>query len=256
MSEFRETSRALADLQASVNFGIGQHIDPNIATRGNIILGDVDFDPTKHNPLDINPLSPIGIATDSMQVRQAFPHRALHIPLAVDATHRKEVDVLTIDKARASNFIAQELDQALHGVGDSMAVNQADGEDRDVLPRILEDDRSSLFIGISDFYGIDFGDNHLDGLVAIKVNHLLEREIPANVGFISLGGAVELNTNSKKDLANFNGKLEVSHQETVERLEDLGASVVSVVVDPRLENGFDVPQVDADIASALQEMSR
>lgn len=255
MTEFKETSRALADLPAGSLIGFGQHIDPNISTKPGVMLGDLEFDPTRHNPMDINHLSPLGIATDAPQVRQTFPHKPLHIAFSQDRTSRAGLYSLNEMKQRSGQSIYEGIDSALHGVGDMVMASSVDGQNR---ARFIDDsaNQGGISFAISDFEGMDLSSVDFDQLVAIKVNHLLEREIPQNVGFISLGGAVELNTGDKKQLDKFNTKLEEHHQEIVEGLEEAGAQVVSVIVDPRMQDGFDVEGVDSSIAEALDNLNR
>jgi hypothetical protein len=132
--------------------------------------------------------------------------------------------------------------------------------------RIKTDDRNQLMrelsglamhrmaIAISDFQGVELMPGSLDKVIAIKLNHPLEREIPANVGRISLGGAHELDTRNPQQLIAYNGLLQRRHETTVSGLEAAGATVTSVVFDPSFESGYDISGADERLAAAVKRV--
>jgi hypothetical protein len=112
-----------------------------------------------------------------------------------------------------------------------------------------------LTIVVSDFQGMRFERGGLEGIVAVKLNHPLERAIPADVGRVSLGGEYELDTRDDVQLGAYNQLLQDHHDRTVAGLESAGAAVASVIADPRLEQGYDLGVADGEIAAAIRVMS-
>lgn len=260
MAQFPRIQEALAGMDPNSNFGAGEHSrrSPSAGDIGQV-LGFVSFDPNVHDTEHIDHLAFVddGSAESEYFVQQVLPEKPFNMTNIQDVTSRYGANVLADPKAEVIADIVQALVKSLTGQTDHAYLEIANGSNRqEFVDKTADSIDHGLTFGVSDFHGLDFGDVSLDGLVAIKVNHLLEREIPANVGFISLGGYVELNTNDSRDLSRFNESLEEKHQETAERLEALGAFVISVVADPRVENGFDVARADTDIAKALKAMSR
>ncbi len=89
-------------------------------------------------------------------------------------------------------------------------------------------------------------------LFAVKVNHQAEREIMAGIGFVSLGGWQEVNTNDSEQLAAKNAKLENQHQRIVSQLEQAGAVVVSIITAPSQPNLYDTAAADQALAEAIR----
>lgn len=259
MTHFPKTQEALSEFYANSPYGVGEHTrpQPKAGTMGQI-LGHKPFDPAVHNLEDIDPLAVVD--DESMgphYVQEVLPDKPFYMSVVSDRTSRFGADALLLPKVEAIDAIAMGMDSSLVGATDYAHIKETKGNSREVFAQDLSDSaRQQLTFGVSDFHGMHFDKTELEGVVAIKVNHLLERGIPQNVGFISLGGAVELNTGDKKQLDKFNAKLEEHHLEIVDGLEQAGAEVVSVIVDSRMQDGFDVEGVDSAIAEALDQFNR
>jgi hypothetical protein len=270
MVELQQTGEALASMPANNQLMAGVHMSGNLkAGVPGLSMGRIDFDPMKHSANDIDlgaPPSPTG----DYQVMQVRPVHPLHINLVSTHMRAAEDPRITATKLEAQTQIKNALTWALPGVTDR-AYQYSIGDNilgetsrQDQLIGIAEQDEAAASQQVADIarWGLTFviGDLHrlqlpadqrFDHMVAIKVNHRTEREIPEGIGFFSLGGLVEVNTNKPKQLAKANDKLEAQHREIVERLEDRGVQVVSVIADPSIPEHFNAPVVDKDIAQAL-----
>lgn len=251
------TSEVLTQYGANVPFGLGSHLDPSISTGvSGISVGEVPFDPALHDATDIDFGSAEEMLTGDFHVEQVIPERPLSYFTVVDATARREFDSIARTKRIARGLIAGALTDQVVSIGDRAMLEDVVGQDRQPFTVKTKDALDmGLTFALGDFEGFN-AKRDLNGLVAIKVNHLLERELPANVGYISLGGAVEIDTNNPNQLAQVNDALEQKHQEVVESLESADAQVVCVVADPRLKPEFDAPKTDEDIAKAIEKLAR
>lgn len=278
MSELRKTSEALSNLGAQQRTGIGDHTNPDLATGvyGNIVLGEVQFDPNVHSPIEIDHLSMMGVAMDELYVTEVLPENPIIAHVIVDGRDRQDYPALAKAKQKLASLLVVALDQALPGMSDVVYdyrlvddIQQRKGLREDIIAyrggRELSRDLHNLGSSGIKFLISDFGSNifkksselKLDGTVAIKVNHLLERQVPRGIGRISVGGAREIDTNNPKSLAPHNSMLKESHDDTVARLESAGASVASVVVDGQIKpDGIDFLDADRQIAAAITSQDK
>ncbi len=74
------------------------------------------------------------------------------------------------------------------------------------------------------------------------------------IGVIGLGNGYEVDTNSDKQLAIINEKLDLRHQATVEALERSGIKVASVVIDPIALGGLGYDSADEALAEAINRL--
>lgn len=266
MARLQRTHAALASLEANAGHAYGEHVRRNVqAGFDGVYIGEAEFDPTRHDPSDIDAFA-MGEALDKPHVSQVFPSRPLHINIVADRTGRSEDPRVTAVKGAAAASLVGSLDESLPGVTDQSFIyiaghgNLPDAEtlrvsNRNELPGQVSDlALDGLTLVVSDFQGMRFEPGSLDGVVAVKLNHPLERAIPAGVGRISLGGEYELDTRDGTQLGAYNQLLQAQHDRTVSGLESAGATVASVIADPRYEQGYDIGAADEEIASAIGEI--
>ncbi|HEX5456519.1 MAG TPA: hypothetical protein VFW77_04095 [Candidatus Saccharimonadales bacterium] len=267
MARLQRTHDALASLEANAGHAYGEHVRRSVQTGyDGVYIGEAEFDPTRHEPSDIDPFA-MGEALDRPHVSQVFPSRPLHINIVADRTGRAEDPRVTAIKDAAVVGLVGSIDESLPGVTDQSFIYLAGRGDianaetlrassRNELPGQISDlALDGLTIVISDFHGMRFDRSSLDGVVAVKLNHPLERAIPAGVGRISLGGEYELDTRDGAQLGEYNRLLQAHHDSAVAGLESAGAVVASVISDPRYEQGYDIAAADGGIAAAIGEMS-
>ncbi|MES2971069.1 MAG: hypothetical protein V4702_01980 [Patescibacteria group bacterium] len=273
MPALPETQQALSDLPANSLLGGGEHMlnDIRTGTEGRYV-GSIPYDPRDHFPHDIDPLSPTGIALGEDYVRQVRPTRPLTFSLAIDQTARAENPVLTAAKKSLAESLADSLDLTVspgdrvfsyvvrsdNKPSDDWRYETVQAEDSEAFTStLLGLANRGLTIVISDFRRVNFAHPELDlsGIVAVKTNHKLERNLPAGIGVVSLGGYNSVNTNKKRELLRANKLLHNSHEDIVAGLNNAGAGVASVVIDPKHPDGFNLRATDQAIATAIRSVS-
>ena len=273
MALFPETTSALSELAANAQYGYGDHTEQVIRTGvAGLPLGDTQFDPTRHQLSDVNHLAPLSAATGDMYVREVLPRRPISVNVVLDVRTGREHPVITNQKQRAQQMIAHGLVEALPGITDHAATyvlsdgttrNQIDfdGEnvpvhdDEDAGRKVEDIALSGLTFVVSDFKQLRL--QRIDGqMIAIKANHPLERSIPRNIGFVSLGGAVELDTHDRRQLERVNTALWHRHLDIIDDIKKTGAKAVSVKAEPKSEHGFYVQHTDHRIAAVVHEMNQ
>jgi hypothetical protein len=271
MAALPETQFVFANIPANNARWQGEHTHHRVkAISQGMYLGSVPFDPALHEPQDIDHLSPLGLALDEDYAYQVLPGSGLIANLVVDSTSRSELPQITSVKSS----LVTELSDSLHSVKSTtdriLTYNlidqgaQSSDWDSDPIevdgPAALTQTIAGLALGsltfvISDFKRVRFDEPGLDleNVVAIKVNHILERRLPAGRGFISMGGLVDVNTTNPRQLKQANAQRAAEHAQLVQQLEQAGAAVASVVVEPRLADGFNIAAADRAIAQAIQQ---
>lgn len=269
MALLHETSDALGDFAANTQYGFGSHYERNIRTGvAGLPLGDTEFDPTRHQLSDINHLSPMTDLTGEFYVSEVIPQRPLTVNVILDGRGGNEHHVIAAQKRRAQQGISTGLVEAVPGITDHAAAYVLSDEntrnytnfDGEYLPvrseeeagRIVEDIAlSGLTFVVSDFKKLRL--QRIDGqMIAIKANHPLERAIPQNIGFVSLGGAIELDTHNLRQLNRVNSALEQRHDAIIDGIQAAGAKAISVQAVPKSEHGFFVMNTDRRIAEAVE----
>jgi hypothetical protein len=267
MARLPHTHAALASLEANAGHAYGEHIRRSVqAGPDGVYIGETEFDPTRHDPSDIDAFA-MGDGLDRPHVSQVFPNRPLHVNIVADRTGRREDPRVTAAKDTAVTSLTGSIDESLPGVTDQSFIyvagrgNLPNAEtlragSRSELPGQVSDlALDGLTIVVSDFQGMRFERGSLEGVVAVKLSHPLERAIPAGVGRVSLGGEYELDTRDDVQLGAYNQLLQDHHDRTVAGLETAGAAVASVIADPRHEQGYDLALADSEIAAAIGDMS-
>jgi len=268
------TEEALNELIANQPRGTGTHAQEHARrSRSGRMLGYVPFNPIRHLPTDITPFSPMAVALGHDEVRKIQPTRPLNANIVLDFQAKNELPGVTKAKVDLAKDLRQTLDDALTNPHDRLQVytlgrlgtyagiqNYAEPLTSDTRPEAAREALESLAsrdftVVVSDFEWLSPAqdtENTLRNAVAIKVNHRFERELPAKIGMFSLGGWAEVNTDKRRELAAANRDLAAHHDQVVAGLEAAGASVASVVFDPRLSQGFDVLATDQAIAQAVK----
>jgi hypothetical protein len=274
MPHFQATSEAIAEWQANVPYGIGDHLERNISTSiGNVVLGEVQFDPHIHDPSDIDHMSMMGIATGELYVPEVLPQKPLNMNVIIDATTREDHPSLIKVKRDIAHQIYSAIDDATIGMSDRVFATEltsrpqkSSNPDFEIV--VARNNKAlqkflgmtainQLAIVISDFKNFDRRHSSEAGkspMVAVKVNHPAERRIPYDVGILSLGGYEEINTNKHRRVDAKNAELEAQHREIVEELEAIGAEVAEVITKPFSATGYEVAEVDAAIATAISNL--
>lgn len=271
MVVFRATEQALADLSSNEQLLMGEHLNGQIeAGAHGLMVGSVSFDPTKHRPHQIDPISPLGLALDQPFVREVLPLKALNLNIVVDATDRDEHPMVSMSKRALAGELVEAIDSALPGMTDKVfayvigdGIEDLGGLDYEPI-NVAESTDINGSVAALATYGLTFVVSDFKRLVpverrdfvnvvAIKTDHKLERQLPAGIGPFTLRGGAAVNTDKRRELREANQRLEQQHQEIIARLKKMGASVASIVVDPK-ENpyyGFNFNAADQAIAEAI-----
>jgi hypothetical protein len=235
--------------------------------------GYVEFDQGIHELSDIEDFSLEEDLTGEEQVRINFRELPLDVNIALDGTSRQEHDPLTSAKQKVAGQLAEFLQDILDREKDEsyrhLVVEAGSKSEKDYITDKVayvkgRSEVQGKFIGVahevgipfivSDFSKVSMAQGSLPPAIAVKVNHVLEREVPANVGILNLGGNVELNTNNSGQLMAYNRTLDRIHQSKLQQLRAAGANVVAVVADPRLAHGFDIASSDQQIAKSVKQL--
>lgn len=273
MAYLAQTSEALDEVMANRSMGFGEHCASNLETGiPGLDVGYRQFDPTRDQVGQIDLMSPMAECLGDYQVKLVIPNYPLHISVVTDYTSAVQHPSFDRTKTVLAEDIGQAIEGALPGMTDRVeyfAVGDAvpDGLGIDVETIRTDDSGATaeaikqiVFDGltfvISSFSNLDFTrDQVQDALVAVKVNHPLERRIPDGLRrTIVLGGLTELNPRKKKDLQAYNLALQQQHQEVVARLEAAGAGVASIVAS-RDPHGYDLDAADTEISNAIRTVS-
>lgn len=235
--------------------------------------GYQDLNPARRHEID--PLAPLSMVTGQDYARITKQKLAFEYNVIVDATDRNEHPEITAMKRQAARHLAGLLKAARPHRNDTVRAYVVGGDaereplsrfstseniqlkDRAELPGLVE----KLAIGdmgfvISDFNGMKFVPGSLRNTVAIKANHPSERHIPRNADWISLGGAVEINTHDKRQVEQANAELTSRHEATVANLQSAGAEVAALTTSAKDSEGYDVDLADQLIATAISDLQK
>lgn len=267
--EFERTPEAIEQHFSLARHRQGVHNSSKIGTGlGNRLLGHAKYNPLRHSPLDINYRSFAGMVEDEDYVRVVTKTMPVDLHIVRDGTLRSEVGVAKGHKSKVADQVARGIGDSVTSITDKLfevAVSEtylpgsSKGRDtvrvfgREDLPAAVEENEGvGLTFVMSDFKGISFQEGSLEDTIAIKINHLLEREVPQGIGRITLGSVGDLDTNNRRKLRAYNQHLQHEHDGVVEQLQAAGAHVVSIVANPRIQPfGFDALSADTGIANAV-----
>ncbi len=269
MTRFPKTAESFAELEANYRYSFGMHFagEARTAVPG-LTMGDVPFDYAMHHPGSVNPLSVMGVALKQPHVTRVLPNKPVHINMVTDFTNRSELPSFTRVKRNTAELVASGLADAIEGsigniacrhlvgeqLGDGVIDEFIESRDRSKALSAAEKlSRNGLTILLSDFQGVELPTGSLKGAIAIKVDHLLDYNIPEDMGTRPVAPDVELNTDKPSDLAVYNAQLQEKHEAIMESLRRAGALVVPVVADHinHKPYGIDIADTDERIAQAI-----
>jgi hypothetical protein len=278
MTRLAETNRALEDNHFVLTSLAGEHFTGRARfDLEDAAVGYTEYNPADHDPEDVDPygLAPLAIAFGIDHVREIDEVKSLHMNIVLDKQAKKETTAITKRKLLVAGQIATLLEQALPGDSDKGHLYVARningpkqgshrGSDADIVVdnnkgfvrQVLDISSEGLTVLVSDFHRMNFGRNNLEKVIAIKVNDPSERRILRDSRQpISIGGTYEVDRSDPRQVGEYEALLEKTHQDTVERLQNAGAHVVSIVANPNLPAGFDIAATDRDLAQALTNLA-
>ena len=83
-----------------------------------IVLGDTEFDPSRHNVADINPLSLMAEATGADYVQQVIPEKPLDISVVTDLANIDDDPRISARKIDAARQLTSLLADAMPSITD------------------------------------------------------------------------------------------------------------------------------------------
>ena len=274
MTNLEQTESAIAGFTANrgLLFGIHEAEEFKVGGVGRDV-GEVMFDPAKHDAGAINPLSIWESVLGEPHVRVAIPERPLHINVI---SHHRSSGIsdfyqMNAARQRLAGELSNAISESLPGVTDRSwnyaigeAVEEPGDPDVEVIgtngdpvveaKTIAELCRDGLTFVISDFLALPLERADRLTTVAIKANHSYDLELPAGHGSLPTnvkGG--EVNTEKPKELARVNQAQQEQHDQTVARLEAAGITVAQVLFNWKNHplSGFDIEAADQGIARAI-----
>ncbi len=279
MSLLPETENALLEYGASQEYMFGLHeaSEPRAGTHGRNI-GEVAYDPVRHNPLAINPLSIWEQVLDAPHVKLNIPERPLNANIVIHQPASEGRDNI-YHYGEYRRLLARRLGlaiaDALPGITDrtwTYAVGEAADEvtDSDVeiivstgdvheeSDQIAEICKSGLTFVIGGHLALPLHEqdkSNFPSTVAVKANVPADRAIIPNGLVVRSGVKIgEVNTTVTEDVADNSALLERQHQRVVSRLEETGISVASIVLDRSTAIGFDSGKADSALARAVRQV--
>jgi hypothetical protein len=269
------TTDALSALLTNQRWSQGANQTSHIEVGSmGVVLGDTEYDSARHSPTDINPLSLMAEATGMDYVQQVISEKPLNISVVTDLGNMDDDSRISRRKHDVARNLTSLLTDAMpsitdyvhsYVVGAGVHAEAAIGESQMLGVEASDQQRAAqvaqfcldgLAIVISDFRHLPLADTdgRFNETIAVKLNHPLERKIPEGIGVIGLGNGYEVDTNSDKQLAIINEKLDLRHQATVEALERSGIKVASVVIDPIALGGLGYDSADEALAEAINRL--
>ncbi len=266
---YPNTIQAFKTLPPNRDFGSGGHTDRREqAGCSGSVAEDVRFTPGRHTAADVNPLSFLGAMMGDDYVRQVQPDRPLHTNVVLDSLGEGDGLALARVKRVAANALAFGLFSDLAQTSGSVRMFTMNGAVETSLTGVerastlfssgemLDICRNGLTVVVSDFKATadEFAAaGRLGGdVVGVKLYHPAERRLPGNVGTISLGSGIEVDTNNSRLLASVNSRLEACHQRIVGDLSGVGMSLAEVELTPQVQGNCAsmLPQETADAVMA------
>ena len=281
MPKFSLTESALAKLPGTMSDGRGRHNGSEIKTGvPGIKIGEVEYDPSRHSPMDIDHFSTMGMMTGKPYVRQVIPHRPIEAKIILFNDESTGDTELSRTKNILATSLGSGLSSSMPAIRDRVKCFIVGDPNNDTTQRLahlnptfieaigdpeaaaLEVSKlclNGLAFVISDFENLplqDLGSN-FQNTVGIKVNNLIDVDISdlkGTRGVLSLGGSREMRLWKKKEADPFNALLKQHDQEVASRLERVGIKVARVISDNTELNGFNLSSADKEIASAIKRL--
>lgn len=235
-------------------------------------IGEEDYDASRHDATSILPMSLGEEVTGMPQVGRVLPNKPNAINLVADyraaGLHpelRTRRDALIsavtsqiygskpgLDKMNVWTIGQPPLRTAAFE-GQAIGGNEPYKTARDVAELSI----NGLTIVVSSLRGLPFAEvgERLDGLVAVKANLGIERQIPSSVGVIALG-KVDIDTSKTDQVNRANEILDQTHLNIVRPLEEMGVNVAEAVYDPSYSYGLNADAVDTSVAEAINAYAK
>jgi hypothetical protein len=224
---------------------------------GGLDIGSMDFDPARHMPHQIDVLSPMQDVYDSPQVRVQLPHNPMLVTLVGDYRFKGDSPEIARMKSGAVDAVVQGLVDVLPNldIQDTYRLEDEVNLQKDE-EELLDLCNAGLCFVIGDFrkLRLDAPFSQRADVIALKVNHPAERAIMPNVGNISVGGMLEINTNKPRQVRAANALLEQRHMERMSKLQAAGALAGAVILAPKAADLIDTGATDAVIASLVRQI--
>jgi hypothetical protein len=279
MAELLQTAQAIRELRSAQGRAFGMHYneDVSIGTTG-MIVGEMPFDPNRHDPSSINPMSFNEMVMGVPHVQMEIPRRPIeyNVVLHRDPEERDLPDYLQPVREYKDN-LASGVALAVHEAKQrSDKVNIYVVGDTDLLPsdhwdtEVIEGTEAGvdaaraveeicmrgLTFVISDFNRLPLENKSaaLTKSIAIKANHAIELALPANRGYLAVEGANGVKTWKSKDLARANTGLDEHHAGIRGHLGTIGMEVVQIACDNELDAQQNIVQADAQIANSVRAL--
>jgi hypothetical protein len=245
-----------------------------------MIIGEVPFNPAKHLPSSINPLSLMEQVTGVQHVRQVIPRNPLDVNIVVhnDPAQRDDPEWMTKAKLQLASTFRDVFTEVLpvsdrvhtYIIGDRVSeLTEPETEyldntqDPDVTAQaVAEICQDGLAVVLSTFRNLPLDqvkNANYDSAVAVKTNHLFEVELQPGVGKWKTGDEKNpvVNTGKPKELAIWNDILLQRDATLKARLGEAGLAVAQVIFDPRRRPyGFDLAKTDHSVAEALRSIAQ
>lgn len=270
MAYFPETVRAISSLPPNMRLSEGNHLDRRqVVGRIGEKAEDKPFVFGQHIIQDINPTSLMGEILDAPHVSTVQPGRRSQTSIIVGPMEKLDDPRIRLQKQRVASKIAETLFNSMAQTSDSVRLLVVEDTDiGDVSPvatrltridsdrELAENCRRGLSFLISDFSDLKDANVNISAkpVIGLKINHILERELPKAKGLIGLGNGYEVDLANGVQVDQVNARLDEAHNRIIGKLNDSGIKVVSVVVDNMLEDGFNPKSVDASLASAVTSL--
>lgn len=257
-----KTEQALQELYAHTYRNPGMHTYPEqrVAADG-LDLGSQDFDAERHEAHLIDPLSAMEEVFETPQVRLVLPNKPIIATIIMDKRVQDVNQRIADSKLRAIQEIGSLIYDSTAPLDFvfNKAVLETGSSDEEDQKDVIDETNQGLGIIVSDFSRFDFKKGEFGNrsdVLAVKVNHPIELEVPANVGRLVLGGIWEINTDNADELADYNQALAERHAAIMENIRNAGATCVQVVVDANVDHRFDRLTTDKILATAISNFSK
>lgn len=255
---FPETSKAISEYASSEIYGFGEHTkySPSVGATG-LLVGHETYDPSRHNPLAIDPLATMAMVTGEQQVRYVQPGKPLYWSVVVDASPRRESRAVSESRLAMADHIGTLLTEELNaGITDN-AERHVVTKREQMAAKVggLALDGGLVFI-VSDFQGIDMPSARTAPMVAVKTDHFINRYMPDLGGRFALGAGYEIDTRVPEQRDAYTAAMQHTHEHRVAELERKGYFLAEAVTDPNQAQGYDMAAVDSSIATALRRAEK
>lgn len=265
MAYFPRVSHELERQAGQIRKMPGLHEHPQIAVAPvGLQVGSTDFDPARHSWAAIDALSPMETVTGEQQVRVVKPINPALLTIIGDYRTGDNHPVINDSKRRAVEAIVAGLVKS-KPVFDKVSVEEfergANETDADVDEELADEiARPGLKILVGDGGQIARENTpftRIGDALYVRVKHPLELSVPRNVGYVTLGGNVEVNTNDDEQTDYADELLTGRHENDNNRLRALGLHTVLTTLRPL--NGFndeiiDTQHVDQVIAGGIAQL--